>query len=335
MTTAGADPESKNSSLKDKAKAAAKAAALTAEKTKLTTVSLPIAYTALAQDCYKAKRWEKDFPDQFSELNKLAAQIAESKRKSEEESPAGESVMDKAKSLASKGTEAAKVQKLKLSTKVALAKFGEAVFEKHGAESGPAELVKEIETLHARLAEVEVELGEQVGKAGGASWLKKAAVVVAVVLVIGAFMGRSGSVCEKCGGRGEEYQKDADFQQYKCETCGLWVNATEEAKKWKTSHTSLSNGLTVDECKEIARAAAQELAVGDEFGKVLLVMGQMINCRLNLKIIESDVFEQTYGNVFDPRTYVRIRYLEGYGRPGLKPKWIQDLEVVVDGKRVR
>ena len=203
MTTAGADPESKSSSLKDKAnaaqekvKAAAKAAALAAEKTKITTVSLPIAYTALAQDCYKAKRWEKDFPEQYNELNQLAAQIAESKKKSEEEIPAGESVMNKAKSLASKGAEAAKVQKLKLSTKSALAKFGEAVFQKHGVESGPAEFVTVIERLRTRLAELEEELGEQVGKAGGARWLKKAAVVVAVVLVIGAFMGKKDAKVE-------------------------------------------------------------------------------------------------------------------------------------------
>lgn len=158
-------------SLKDKAKAAAKATALAAERTTITNFSLPDAHAALGKYCFKAKRWKDEFPKNYKELNQLSELIANSKEKAEEGHTARKGLMDKVKNLAGQGVEAAKVQKYTLSKKSSFAKFGQAVFDKYGEESGPPELVKVITSLRKRITELETDLSKQVTKAGGKKWL--------------------------------------------------------------------------------------------------------------------------------------------------------------------
>ena len=181
MATTPAAPEEKKLGLNDKAKAAAKATALTAEKTKLATVSLPNAYAKLGQDCFKANRWATEFPDYYKELGDLATQLVDSTRRSSVDAPSNAGMIDKAKSLAAKGVEAARIQKLKVQMKLGLAKFGKAVFEKYGKEAGPPTFVAPIEPLVERLAKLETEIGDQVTMAGGKKkllWVSGVAVVV-------------------------------------------------------------------------------------------------------------------------------------------------------------
>lgn len=183
MATTPAAPAEEKLGLNDKAKAAAKATALTAEKTKLTTVSLPNAYAALGQDCFKAKRWATEFPDHYKELGDLATQLGDATRRLSVEAPSNAGMMDKAKSLAAKGVEAARIQKLKVQTKLGLAKFGKAVFEKYGKDAGPPSFVSAIEPLVERLTKLKTEIGDQVTMAGGKKKLLWVAGVAAVVLL--------------------------------------------------------------------------------------------------------------------------------------------------------
>ena len=69
-------PVSAINGLKQTAQTAARAAQFTAEKTRLSAVTLPAAYLQLGQHCFMARAFASEFPADFTTLARVAASLA-------------------------------------------------------------------------------------------------------------------------------------------------------------------------------------------------------------------------------------------------------------------
>jgi len=117
------------------AKSAAQVTQLAAERTKLSTVSLPAAYHALGQHCYETRSLIQDFQADFAELDNLAKVVAGQSLSASNPTPT--SFSERAKAVAGKGIEYAQRQKAVLQQALVMKRLGQAAFEKHGDRAGP------------------------------------------------------------------------------------------------------------------------------------------------------------------------------------------------------
>jgi hypothetical protein len=139
------------------AQAAARATLLAAERTKLTTITLPAAYLELGKHCYDTRAFASDFPEEMSELNQLEARLS---AEAESTNPtSASSWSDRARALAGKGLDFAQKQKAAIEKATALRRLGKLAYEKYGSDAGPDAVVHPIATALARLAEIESLLG--------------------------------------------------------------------------------------------------------------------------------------------------------------------------------
>lgn len=189
MDTPSTKPaEPKQSSVGDRAMAAMRAAGAGAEKTKIRTTTLPTAYAALGRHCYEERRFIDDFPDNHEAIAKLSRELKDAKRNSIATISGDETAIGKARQLASRGVEAARAEKLKLQLRLALASLGKSVHTKHGANSGPPEIVSPIALLCERLSSLDDDVTKQVEMSGGKKRLLMigGGVLAVVVLFFGA-----------------------------------------------------------------------------------------------------------------------------------------------------
>jgi hypothetical protein len=170
------------STLKSQAQTASRLAVLSAEKTKIVTVSLPLAYAALGRYFFESRTEEETFADVFKELDGIASAIAENARPIPK--PKEASLTEKAKTLASQGMQLANSQKLVLQQNTLFVKLGKQAYAKQGEQAGPETLVKAIGPLVKRLATLERELAANIRKAGG----KKRLGLMAAGILCGVFL---------------------------------------------------------------------------------------------------------------------------------------------------
>ena len=186
------------SSLKAHAQTAGRLATLTAEKTRIATVPLPLAYAELGKHRYETREDEQAFSTIFEELDAIASAITANSAAAP--GPQGTSLADKAKRVASQGIQIANSQKLALQQKAFFAKLGKEVYAQQGGQAGPESLVKAIEPLVGRLATLERELAENVKKAGGKKrlWLIGGGVLLGLI-ILGGMFGEAESDGEQVG----------------------------------------------------------------------------------------------------------------------------------------
>jgi hypothetical protein len=175
------------SALKAHAQTAGRLAKLTAEKTKIVTVSLPLAYAELGKHRYETRENEQEFSATFEELDAIASAITANSNATLV--PQATSFADKAKKVASQGIQLANSQKLALQQKALFARLGKEAYAQQGGQAGPESLVQAIEPLVSRLAKLEMELAENVKKAGGKKrlWMIAGGVVFALIILGGMF----------------------------------------------------------------------------------------------------------------------------------------------------
>jgi hypothetical protein len=175
------------SSLKAHAQTAGRLAKLTAEKTRIVTVSLPLAYAELGKHRYETREDEQEFSATFQELDAITSAITANSMATP--APQATSFADKAKKVASQGIQLATSQKLSLQQKALFAKLGKEVYAQQGGQAGPESLIKAIEPLVGRLATLERELAENVKKAGGKKrlWLIAGGVLFGLIILGGMF----------------------------------------------------------------------------------------------------------------------------------------------------
>lgn len=155
--TAGQAAAKTGTTLKTHTSAMKASAALTAEKTKITSLSLPAAYSALGKHCYEAGMGRTSFPAEFAELEVLSGSL-ESLRNQNTSSPAPTTFTDKARHLAGQGLDFANTQKLSLQQNASFARLGKAIYECDDHALAPADLRTPLDTLHSRLKEIDTAL---------------------------------------------------------------------------------------------------------------------------------------------------------------------------------
>ena len=170
------------SSFKAHAQTAGRLAKLTAEKIRIVTVSLPLAYAALGKYIFETRTAEDAYADVFKELDAIASAIAENARPIPAQKKS--SLTEKAKELASQGMQLANSQKLLLHQKAMFAKLGRQGYSQKGAQAGPERLVQAIKPLVERLATLEKDLSDNDHKAGG----KKRLGMMAAGMLCGVFL---------------------------------------------------------------------------------------------------------------------------------------------------
>jgi len=172
----------------ESAGAATKIVAKQAERTKIASLTLPTAYRALGKDCLQQKR----HLDCVTELTaQLGSVLAEIKKLSEAAAAQAvpQSITDKAKAAGKQALDVARTKQLSLKRDSLIANIGKAIYERHAAESGPSELVAPIQKAISRIAELDVEIGQQsqVGK-GSALTPKRMLVGVGVIGLLAVFV---------------------------------------------------------------------------------------------------------------------------------------------------
>jgi hypothetical protein len=157
------------SKVKSHARTAGKVAALSAERAKISTVTLPIAYAELGEHCYRSRTYAEEFAELFTKLDAVSAGIAASEQPAE---VGGDTIAEKAKAWAEQGMKFAQSQAQGVQAKTLFVQLGKACFNRFGPESGPEELVTRIQALRDRLSTLDAEVKTGVKKTGGVKgWL--------------------------------------------------------------------------------------------------------------------------------------------------------------------
>ena len=138
------------------AKSAAEMTKLTADRTRLASVSLPAAYHTLGRYCYTTHAFASEFPTDFSELESLENVLASQDPSADADSPS--SMSERAKAFASKGVAYANRKKATIMQAVVMKRLGQSVYEKHGASAGPAS--SGITKIRGRIAEIDQQLAD-------------------------------------------------------------------------------------------------------------------------------------------------------------------------------
>ena len=158
------------SSFVSTAKATAQLAAKQAEKTKLTTITLPAAYRPLGKYCHESQQYRAEFSDLFQQLDAIKTKLAAITAKQNEKPSTPQSVTDRAKATAGNAMQAAQSQKLSMQQSSLFSTLGKAVYEKHANQSGPASVTAPIAGSLARLAAVDSDIARH-SSAGKGSWI--------------------------------------------------------------------------------------------------------------------------------------------------------------------
>lgn len=175
-----------------KVKDAGVLAARQAERAKLTTVTLPSAYAALGRSILAAGSFRPDFSSAYAEIERINGQIASIKSgAAERQAQTAEGFAAKAKAAAAGVKDAAHVKVVEHQLSQAVARLGQAVYDRHGETSGPAELVAPIAAARSRLREIDSEIAHlSEGSRGGFTpkhVLMLACVMAGLLLVAGGW----------------------------------------------------------------------------------------------------------------------------------------------------
>jgi hypothetical protein len=197
VTTATASAKKATASLKS----AGNRIALKAERTKLVTVTLPSAYAVLGKAVYK----DGTRRDEFADLFKATADLLARRSQIDEEAkarPMGSGLADKAKKVASDAAALARMKAIDLEAYQALARLGEAVYEKHGGDAGATDLVEPITRAITRRDQLDRDMKEMVPAAAKAAaghqqyygWLKFVGIAFLCLAVLGPCLGGNDTV---------------------------------------------------------------------------------------------------------------------------------------------
>ena len=149
-------------SLVSRGKEAAQLVAKQAERTKITTISLPNSYQALGKHVYKSGNHRSDLAILFQQIDGFLNEVKTIQGRSASQ-PKAACIADKAAAAAKATRDAAQAQVLQMKANHAVGQLGKAAFETCGKQSGPPELVRPITDLLARVAALDGELSKLQG----------------------------------------------------------------------------------------------------------------------------------------------------------------------------
>lgn len=134
------------------AKGLAEAGSRKAEATKIKSLSLPKAYSALGGAVYEDRRYADEFPQAYSQLDELIQQLAQLEAPN---ATATASLLDRAKQSVRRAADAAAAKALSVKIGQHLQRLGADGYERFGATCGPPELNAAVRGLLNRLRALE------------------------------------------------------------------------------------------------------------------------------------------------------------------------------------
>jgi hypothetical protein len=162
INTSGTNTKSEGllAGLSKSAGAASKMVAMQAEKTKLSSITLPAAYRALGKDCLQQKRNLECASELTTQLRSVLDEIKQlSEIAAGQDAP--QSFTDKAKAAGRQALDVARQKQLGMKRDSLIANIGKAIYDKHSDAGGPIELVGPIASSIARIAQIDTEIGQQ------------------------------------------------------------------------------------------------------------------------------------------------------------------------------
>jgi len=143
----------------EQAKQAGELGKLVARRTQLQQHQLPQAFSALGAHIYAERKFAKEFPNHFAEIDEAISQQSELAGPGIPESKS-ENLTGRMKGFADGLLRRGKGAAIGLKVKSLHRKFGEAAYRQHGLQSGPADLVAAIENAEAEIREVQQKISD-------------------------------------------------------------------------------------------------------------------------------------------------------------------------------
>jgi hypothetical protein len=163
-------------------KDAGQLAARHAQRAKLVTMTLPATYKALGRHLYGSKAFQDEFPETYQEFDRLAAEMKAIKTQAGSR-PTADGITAKAKAVTAAAKDIAQTKALEMKVAQAFGRFGEAVFDKHGEQSGPVEMVKPIADARAQVAVLDGEI-TNLGRTRSGQFLTTKRIMVAGIIAL-------------------------------------------------------------------------------------------------------------------------------------------------------
>lgn len=160
-------------------KAAAVLVAKQAERTKLASVNLPGAFQTFGRHLHDTGYHRSHLPEHYQAVDTLLVEIHAVQTRAAGQ-PKAEGIAAKAKAVAKSAADTAQTKALQVRLNHALGELGKAAFDRFGDQAGPAELIRPITALRARMASLDAEIAE-LSKAAPGSFVTPKRIAVAGV----------------------------------------------------------------------------------------------------------------------------------------------------------
>jgi hypothetical protein len=158
-TEVSAPPPTAKDTFGHRLRAAGQLVVKQAKRTRLAVISLPHAYRVLGRHIEQVGAFQSDFPDLFRQSDALRTGMA-SPAGAAAVRPSAEGLHAKLNAVAIVAREMADAKVFEMRIAQIHGKFGNAAFDKHGVESGPAELVEPITQLRTQIAKLDEAIND-------------------------------------------------------------------------------------------------------------------------------------------------------------------------------
>lgn len=180
---AGSNSKGFAASLTESAGAATKLVGLQAERTKLTTITLPAAYRALGKDCIQQKRHLDGAKEMIEQLQTVVSEIKTLSEASNSQT-SSQSLTDKAKAAGKQALDLARKKQLEMKRESLCGDIGKAIYKIHSESSGAKEVISPIQVALNRVSELDSEIAKLSG-IGKGTWITPKRLLVTAAVVLG------------------------------------------------------------------------------------------------------------------------------------------------------
>jgi hypothetical protein len=169
-------------SLTKSAGAATKLVGLQAERTKLTTITLPAAYRALGKDCIQQKRHLDSVKEMIEQLRAITAELSSLAEPPKADS-SQQSLTEKAKAAGKQAVDLARKKQLEMKRESLCGSIGKAIYDNHKESSSSKELVSPIQAALNRITDLDSEIAS-LSEIGKGSWITPKRILAAAAAVL-------------------------------------------------------------------------------------------------------------------------------------------------------
>ena len=173
-------------SLSKSAGAAAKLVGLQAERSKLTTLTLPAAYRALGRDCVQQKRHLDGVKELIEQLRTVISELSSLVEAPQADS-SKQSLTDKAKAAGKQAVDLARRKQLEMKRESLCGDVGKVIYETYKESSGSKDLVTPIQAALQRVTELDSEIAK-LSEVGKGSWITPKRIMFFSAVMIATFV---------------------------------------------------------------------------------------------------------------------------------------------------